>query len=270
MLIVNNYSCLPILTRTRRNVPGSNDAGITRPVLLPPGAVRSVPAIPLNKESQLKRQAYRGYFIQYLVRFSMSGASFLVSLAAAVLSGGAGIPLVAVTGTAMIIAAGDACCALYNLIQVNNDREPLNTGNDSIVLVTKKLMTSCGMSDLHAETAGDITSFVIRIGTGVSSVFLPFAHLQLSTAHTLACISSAISAAHIIAGGGINIYTARIERMQGYFTASVDPTPAGGAADDSGKLSQEEIRKMIDSIVAAYEHDRAQKYSPGGSPVWAG
>lgn len=173
MLRVDNYSRLPSLTSAYSDDPEGHDADVTRPVLLPPGATRPILATPLSEESQLKRQAYTGYFIQHLVRFTMSSVSFGLSLAAAVLSGGAGIPLAVVTGTAMIIAAGDACCALYNLIQVRNDREPLKTGNDSIVLATKTLMTTCGMSDSHAETVGDVASCAFRIGIALSSIFFP-------------------------------------------------------------------------------------------------
>ncbi|HDF2343656.1 TPA: hypothetical protein PC598_003274 [Morganella morganii] len=267
MLRVNNYSRLPLLTKAYSKDHGGRDTGITHPVLLPPGAVPPVPAMPLSKETLLKRQAYNGYFIQHLLRFAVSGSAFLISLAAAAISGGAGIPFAVVTGTAMIIAAGDACCALYNLIQVRNDREPLKTGNDSIVLATKKLMTSFGMSDSHAETTGDVTSFLFRIGIAVSSVLLPSVHLPGSTTHTLSSISSAITVCLTILGGGTNIYTARIERMQGNLAVSATPAPAAGDGDDIGKLSQEEILRMVKPLVAAYERTRAKLNAPAGSPA---
>lgn len=173
MLRVDNYSRLPSVTSAYSDESESHDDDVSRPVLLPPGASRPVLATPLSEESQRKRQVYTGYFIQHLVRFTMSSASFGLSLAAAVLSGGAGIPLAVVTGTAMIIAAGDACCALYNLIQVRNDREPLKTGNDSVAVATKMLMTTCGMTDLHlhAEIAGDVASCAFRLGIALSSIF---------------------------------------------------------------------------------------------------
>ncbi|MGG1905374.1 hypothetical protein ABFY47_24915 [Enterobacter ludwigii] len=269
MLRVDNYSRLPSLTSAYSDDPEGHDADVTRPVLLPPGATRPILATPLSEESQLKRQAYTGYFIQHLVRFTMSSVSFGLSLAAAVLSGGAGIPLAVVTGTAMIIAAGDACCALYNLIQVRNDREPLKTGNDSIVLATKTLMTTCGMSDSHAETVGDVASCAFRIGIALSSIFVPSAHLPGSTAHTLSSISSGITAVLTIAGGGIDMYTARVERMQGSIIPSATPASAVVEADEkSATLSQEELQRMVDSVVACYERYRAQRHAPTVSPAW--
>lgn len=246
MLIVNNYRCLPSLTRAYSDEPGSHDADISRPVLLPPFESRQVEARPLSEESQLKRQAYTGYFIQHLVRFTMSSASFGLSLTAAVLSGGAGIPLAVVTGTAMIIAAGDACCALYNLIQVRNDREPLETGNDSIVLATKTLMTTCGMTNSHAEIVGDVASCAFRIGIALSSIFLPSAQLPGSTEQTLSSISSSITAVLTIAGGGIDMYTARVERMQGSIAVSASPAPAVLKTDEeSDKTGREEDTRMV-------------------------
>ncbi|ENP5941698.1 hypothetical protein ACDZ68_004074 [Salmonella enterica] len=267
MLRVDHFSRLPSVTSAYSDESGSHDADTSRPVLLPPGAARPVLATPLSEESQLKRQAYTGYFIQHLVRFTMSSVSFGLSLAAAVLSGGAGIPLAVVTGTAMIIAAGDACCALYNLIQVRNDRETLKTGNDSIVVATKMLMTTCGMTDSHAEIAGDVASCAFRIGIALSSVFLPSTHLPGSTAHTLSSISSGITAALTIAGGGIDMYTARVERMQGSIAASASPATVE-ADEESDKTAQEEIQRMVDSVVACYERYRAQQHAPTVSRAW--
>lgn len=266
---VDIYSRLPSVTSAYGDDAENHETDVSRPVLLPPGVTRAVLATPLSEESRLKRKAYTGYFIQHLVRFTMSSVSFGLSLAVAVLSGGAGIPLAVVSGTAMIIAAGDACCALYNLIQVRNDREPLKTGYDSIVLATKTLMTTCGMSDSHAETVGDVASFAFRIGIALSSIFLPSAHLPGSTAHTLSSVSSGITAVLTIVGGGIDMYTSRVERMQGSIAASASPTPAVVEDDEeSDKPGQEELQRMVDSVVDCYERYQAQLHAPTVSPAW--
>lgn len=266
---VNNYSRLSSVESSNSDDPNGHGTDVTRPVLPPPGATRAVLATPLSEESKLKRQVYTGYFIQHLVRFTMSGVAFGLSLAAAVLSGGSGIPLAVVTGTAMIVAAGDACCALYNLIQVRNDREPLKTGNDSIVLlVTKTLTTTCGMTDSRAETVGDVASCVFRTGIALSSIFLPSAHLPGSTEHMLSSISSGITATLTIAGGGIDMYTARVERMQGNIAASASPaSTVVEEAEENDKLGQEELQRMVDSVIACYERYRAM-HAPTASPVW--
>lgn len=269
MLIVDNYPCLPSVASAYSDDPNSHDVDSNRPVLLPPGATLAALATPLSEESQLKQQAYTGYFLQHLVRFAVASSSFGLSLAAAVLSGGAGIPIAVVTGTAMLIAAGDACCALYNLIQVRNDREPLKTANDSIVLATKTLMTSFGMADSHAETVGDVASCTLRIGIALSSIFLPSAQTVETTANMLSNISSGITVALTVAGGGIDICTARTERMQGSIVESATSAPA--VADDgeeSDKIDQEDLQKMVNSVVACYERYRMNQHAAMGSPAW--
>lgn len=267
MLRVDNYSRLPSVTSAYRDQPESYGADISRPVLLPPGTTRPVLATPLSEESQLKRQAYTGYFIQHLMRFTMSSVSFGLSLAATVLSGGTGLPLAVMTGTAMIIAAGDACCALYNLIQVRNDREPLNTGNDSIVVATKMLMTTCGMTDSHAEIAGDVASCAFRIGIALSFLFLPSAQLPGSTAHTLSSLSSGITAALTIAGGGTDMYTARVERMRRSIAVSASSATVE-ADEESDKTGQEKRMVDVDSEVACNKRYWSQLNALMVSPAW--
>lgn len=260
---LNNYSCLPAVTSTFSDDHEGHGADVTRPELLPPGVMRAAIDTPLDEETLLKRQAYTGYFIQHVVRFTFSFVSFGLSLGATVLSGGGGLPLAVVTGTAMIIAAGDACCALYNLIQVRNDREPLKTGNDSVVLATKMLMTTCGMSDSLAETAGDVASCAFRIGIALSSIYLPSAHLLGSMEHYLSSISSTITAVLTIAGGAVDMYTARVERMQ-----DKNATTVVEADEESDKPDQEEIQRIAESVVACYERYRAQQNAPRVSPAW--
>lgn len=269
MLIVDNYSCLPSVASAYNDDPNGHDVDSTRPVLLPPGATLAELATPLSEESQLKQQAYTGYFLQHLARFAVASSSFGLSLAAAILSGGAGIPIAVVAGTAMVIAAGDACCALYNLIQVRNDREPLKTANDSILLATKTLMTACGMNDSHAETVGDIASCTFRIGILLSSIFLPSAQTLESTANMLSSISLGITAALTIAGGSIDMYTARAERMQGSIVASANSAPAVAEDDEeSDKIGQEDLQRMVDSVVACYERYRTNQHVAMVSQAW--
>lgn len=269
MLIVDNYSCLPSLASAYSDDPNGHDVDATRPVLLPPGATLAALATPLSEERQLKQQAYTGYFLQHLVRFAVASSSFGLSLAAAVLSGGAGIPIAVVAGTSMLIAAGDACCALYNLIQVRNDREPLKTANDSIVLATKTLMATCGMNDLHAETVGDVASCTLRIGIVISSIFLPSAQTLESTANILSSISSGITVALTIAGGGIDTCTARAERMQGSIVASASSAPAVAEDDEErDKIGQEDLQRMVGAVVACYERYRANQHVAMASQAW--
>ena len=256
---IGNLDCQALEAGYYGCYPETGEKNIPSPVLMPPGTTKAVPTTPLSAENLLKRQAYTGYFIQHLVRFTMSSVSFGLSLAATVLSGGAGLPLAAVTGSAMIVAAGDACCALYNLIQVRNDREPLKTGTDSILTAVKALMTTCGLNDSHAETVGDVASCALRVGLALSSIFVPAAQLAGSTADIMSKCSAGITATLTAVGGVINISTARIERMQGSIAATGKPVPAAGEDQkEKGLFSEEEINKMVNQIVDCYERYRPQ------------
>lgn len=232
------------------------------PTLMPPGIEKAAPESILSEESRLKRKAYTGYFIQHLIRFAMSATSFGLAVAATVLSGGAGIPIAAVTGAAMLIAAGDACCALYNLIQVRNDREPLQTSNDCIVLTVKKLMQNC-CADRTAELVGDAVSFVVRAGIALSSVlfpqFLPAAHLSGSTAELLGDISVGITGGLTVVGGLLDIHTAHIERRQRDVveTTNSNSENAQTQTDDS-VLSDAMIQDMVSQVVACFERHRLE------------
>lgn len=234
------------------------------PTLMPPGTEKATPESILNEESLLKRKAYTGYFIQHLIRFAMSATSFGLAVAATVLSGGAGIPIAAVTGAAMLIAAGDACCALYNLIQVRNDREPLQTNNDCIVLAVKKLMQNC-CADRTAELVGDAASFVVRAGIALSSVlfpqFLPAAHLSGSTAELLGDVSVGITGALTVVGGLLDAHTAHIERRQrdAVKTINNNSESAQTQTEDSA-LSDEMIQDMVSQVVACYERYRLEHH----------
>ncbi|WP_367298358.1 hypothetical protein [Hafnia alvei] len=241
------------------------------PTLMPPGSERTAPENILSDANRLKRKAYTGYFIQHLVRFAMSATSFGLAIAASVLSGGAGIPIAVVAGTAMIIAAGDACCALYNLIQVRKDREPLQTSNDCIVLLVKKLMQSgCSRSERSAEVIGDVASFVIRAGVALSSVlfpqFLPAAHLSGSTAETLGNISLGITGSLTVIGGLLDIHTAHIERRQKDAMAAPTSEETQTQTDDSA-LSDEMIQTMVNQLVDCYQRYRAQHNEFQASPA---
>lgn len=70
-----------------------------------------------------------------------------------------------------------------------------------------------------------------------------------------------------IAGGGIDMYIARVGRMKGSIAASASPATVK-ADEESDKTGQEEIQRMVDSVVACYERYRAQLHAPTVSPAW--
>ncbi|MDN5986712.1 MAG: hypothetical protein L0I35_04445 [Hafniaceae bacterium] len=245
----------------------ASDMGIGNkfiPTLMLPGIKQAAPESILSEVSQLKRRADTINFIQHVIRFAMSAASFGLAVAATVLSGGAGIPIAAVMGAAMLIAAGDACCAFYNMIQARNDREPLQTGNDCILLTVKKLMQNC-CSDDSVELAGCVASFTIRAAVSLSSVllpqFLPAAHLSGSQAEYLGGASVGLTSVLTVIGGLLDAHSAYIERRQ---RNMVEATNSNGqnaqTQTDDSVVSDEMIQDMVSQVVACYEHYRLKHH----------
>lgn len=196
--------------RSNRNAESATNDAI-RPLLPEPSAIET-------EKHHLKHKAYKCYALQYLLRFCMSATSFGLAVAAAAISGGAGIPLAVVTGAAMLVAIGDLCCAWYNWIQIGQQKETLSMDNDCIALAVKSLVQYCGCSVKTAENSGDVISMLFRSGLAVTSTLLPVQLPNVSIADNTALIlrrvSADITAVLLSFGGLLDYSTARAERAQ--------------------------------------------------------
>ncbi|EAZ5329669.1 type III secretion systems effector SseF [Salmonella enterica] len=129
----------------------------TAPVLLTP--------------EQIKQQReYAVHFMQYIIRALGATVVFGLSVAAAVISGGAGLPIVILAGAALVIAIGDACCAYHNYQLICQQKEPLQTSSDSVV---SELALKCGASLHCASTLANSLSLLIRAGIAISFLVIP-------------------------------------------------------------------------------------------------
>lgn len=255
---IGTVFCAPIAE------PG--DVAVSVPVLMPPGSQKTSPESIMSQEMRSKRAIQTGYFLQRLTRLIGAASVFGLAVAATVLSGGMGVPLVAVAGVAMMIALGDSFCSLYNLIQVNKDREPLKTADDCIALAVKALMMSLDCSEVCSLNVGDVVSCLTRVIIGCALLVLPTAHLSEGAAHTLNIISTAITVTITFGGEGINMFISWVERNKANAKAAeakalAEKTEAMtyGATED-GKLS-EEIKEIVKQIVACYEREKLQPQS---------
>ncbi|EAA8843962.1 TPA: type III secretion systems effector SseF [Salmonella enterica] len=132
----------------------------TAPVLLTP--------------EQIKQQReYAVHFMQYIIRALGATVVFGLSVAAAVISGGAGLPIVILAGAALVIAIGDACCAYHNYQLICQQKEPLQTSSDSVALVVSELALKCGASLHCASTLANSLSLLIRAGIAISFLVIP-------------------------------------------------------------------------------------------------
>lgn len=244
----------------------SGDAAVSVPVLIPPGSQTTSPESVMSQETRAKRAIQTGYFLQCLTRLIGAASVFGLAVAATVLSGGMGIPLVAVAGVAMMIAVGDSCCSLYNLIQVKNDREPLETADDCIALAVRALMMSLDCSEACSLNVGDVVSCLTRVIIGCALLVIPTAHLSEGGAHTLNIISTAITVTITFGGEGVNMFISWVERNKANAKAAESKALAEkteamthGTTED-GKLS-EELKEIVKQIVACYEREKLQQPS---------
>lgn len=133
------------------------------------------PIVPvLLTPEQIKQQRdYAIHFIQYTIRALGAVVVLGLSVAAAVISGGAGLPIVILAGAALVITIGDACCAYHNYQLICQQREPLQTSSDSIALVVSELALKCGASLSCAYTLANSLSLLIRAGIAISFLVIP-------------------------------------------------------------------------------------------------
>lgn len=112
--------------------------------------------------------------MQYTIRALGATVVFGLSVAAAVISGGAGLPIAILAGAALVIAIGDACCAYHNYQLICQQKAPLQTASDSVALVVSALALKCGASLNCANTLANCLSLLIRSGIAISMLVLPY------------------------------------------------------------------------------------------------
>ncbi|EKH2048360.1 type III secretion systems effector SseF [Salmonella enterica] len=167
----------------------------TTPVLLTP--------------EQIKQQRdYAMHFIQYTIRALGAAVVFGLSIAAVVISGGAGLPILILAGVALVIATGDACCAYHNYQLICHQKEPLQTASDSVAFVVSKLSLECGASLNCANTLANCLSLLIRSGIAISSLVIPI-QFPLPAADNIAAslvMGTVITSASLTAIGAVLDY----------------------------------------------------------------
>ncbi|EDY9311029.1 type III secretion systems effector SseF [Salmonella enterica] len=181
-------------------------------VSFPPPAIPA-PDTPISPvlltPEQIKLQRdYAIHFIQYTFRALGATVVFGLAVAAAVISGGAGLPIAILAGAALVIAIGDACCAYHNYQLIYQQKEPLHTASDSVAFVVSKLALKCGASLNCANTLANCLSLLIRSGIAISSLVIPL-QSPLPVAGDIAAsldMGTVISSASLTAIGAVLDY----------------------------------------------------------------
>ncbi|EBU9349623.1 type III secretion systems effector SseF [Salmonella enterica] len=168
------------------------------------------PAAPvlLTPEQIRQQRDYAIHFMQYTIRALGATVVFGLSVAAAVISGGAGLPITILAGAALVIAIGDACCAYHNYQSICQQKEPLQTASDSVALVVSALALKCGASLNCANTLANCLSLLIRSGIAISMLVLPL-QFPLPAAENIAAsldMGSVITSVSLTAIGAVLDY----------------------------------------------------------------
>ncbi|MBA3111589.1 type III secretion systems effector SseF [Salmonella enterica] len=194
---------------------------------------------------QIKQQRdYAIHFMQYTIRALGATVVFGLSVAAAVISGGAGLPIAILAGAALVIAIGDACCAYHNYQLICQQKEPLQTASDSVALVVSKLALKCGANLTCANSLANYLSVLIRSGIAISSLAMP-SLFPLPVAENIAAsleMGTVITTASLTAIGAVLDYC--LAR-----TPSADQeNPFDELPADPGVLLAEEIIESCQSV----------------------
>ncbi len=104
---------------------------------------------------------------------------FCVAIAVTLLSGGAGVPLLALAGVGFAVAGLDAVCAVADHDNKLKGKEGLAMGSDAIGNGIHFLLTKAGVSDGRAKDVAKVGSKVLNggltIATALTGVFAPAA-----------------------------------------------------------------------------------------------
>lgn len=222
-----------------------------------------ITSVLLTPEQVKQQRDYAMHFIQYTIRALGATVVFGLSVAAAVISGGAGLPIVILAGAALVIATGDACCAYHNYQLICQQKEPLQTSSDSVALVVSQLALKCGANLTCANTLANCLSLLIRSGIAISSLVIPLL-FPLPAAENIAAsleMGTVITSASLTAIGAVlDYYLARTPSADQENTFDEFP------ADPSVLLAEKIIESCKSVTLPASMESMGNQYCGVGEP----
>ncbi|RXV65277.1 protein EseG [Burkholderia stabilis] len=117
--------------------------------------------------------ARRKFMVQALA-LAAASVGLGAAIAATVLSGGAGVPLLALAGLAFSLASADTACALYEWRSRAAGGEGLSMAGDSLANVIYVVGKRCHASNEHAKKIASYGSIGLRGALTVSTLFTAF------------------------------------------------------------------------------------------------
>ncbi|MCL9780669.1 hypothetical protein M9194_04360 [Vibrio sp. S4M6] len=133
-------------------------------------------------------------FFKEIFNVGIATLGFGLSIAASVLTGGAGLPLAAASGVAFVLAVSDAGCAYMDWQDRKHGGEGLKMGSDSISNVVYQTLSKMGLRDSRAQWWAKATSVISRVGLTIGTLYSGTVH----PASLTGAVGSALATAKMV------------------------------------------------------------------------
>jgi secreted effector protein SseF len=195
--------------------------------------------------SQAKIDLAKKSFIGKVAIAALAAVGLGLAVASTVLSGGTGLPLVALAGAVMLVSIADASCAFADWqLKKNGDEKGLVMGGDCLAQPLYALLHhKFGVSEERSKLVANIFSTLTRVGLAAGTTFAGVGgYAVASIPGKLGVVMTASTAAHKTA-------TDLVSKMSSVYTAP---------ASDREKNARKEESRLLKSRITMLEQQLAQ------------
>lgn len=195
--------------------------------------------------------ARRKFMVQALA-LAAASVGLGAAIAATVLSGGAGVPLLALAGLAFSIASADTACALYEWRSKAAGGEGLPMAGDSLANVIYAMGKRCHTSNEYATKIASYGSIGLRGTLTVSTLFTAFFSPSPSVGTAVSALSTLVRPTLVEAsratGSSVAFKNAeQQQRLDAEHSEKIERLAA--AQNDATKQQHDELIKTLNNEV---------------------
>ncbi|WP_299005517.1 hypothetical protein [uncultured Shewanella sp.] len=205
----------------------------------------------INRSTELDQKAKdngvdlaKKNFFKNLFSVALAGVGLGLSIAATVLTGGAGVPVMAASGVAFALTVADAGCAFADWRSKASGGEGLKMGTDAIGNAVFAMLDKMGMDDENANYWANTTSVVLKTALTVSTLWCSAtssASVPGAVGSALSMIKMGSSTTSSVAGMGIDLNITDNENEESKLkTAAKNAKQFESNMDNTRKLEQAE------------------------------
>ncbi|WP_298775394.1 hypothetical protein [uncultured Shewanella sp.] len=147
-------------------------------------------------------------FFKALFNVALAGVGLGLSIAATVLTGGAGVPVMAMSGVAFALVVSDAGCAFADWRSKAGGGDGLKMGSDALANAVYTMLDKMGMNNEDATYWANTTSVVLKTALTVSTLWCSAtsaASVPGAIGSTLSMIKMGKSTTSSVAGMGLDL-----------------------------------------------------------------